>query len=229
MKYDQLWTDLLKGHILLLHLFNLVENIPLCGLLWIFFYRFLLGLIKLSLKWSESILLNTYLNCGTYLYHLYIKKVFILFRRKMLSCLCLAFLEFIGWFFHKISVIFSLMYQSLLNFTVVIVCRGKDYLARDRIFKSPPQRYSAVTAIKRKTTSCLSWIIKLAEWASLIVRVLPLTRVCIGHSFFHNSCLAALLQKSVLCFVFVLSKRCICYCVVNDFLWDCGFPWKSYS
>lgn len=123
----------------LINLFNLYQSWK-HTIVWSaldLFPHFLLDLMKLSLKWSEDILLNKwkYLNCGTYLYlGIYIKKYLFCSKENTKSFVC-SFFGGHDWFFYKTSIIFSLMNHSLLNSMVVLVCRGKDYLSRGRIFK----------------------------------------------------------------------------------------------
>ena len=100
------------------------------------FPHFLLDLMKLSLKWSEDILLNKwkYLNCGTYLYlGIYIKK-YLFCSKENTKSFVYSFFGGHDWFFYKMSIIFSLMNHSLLNSMVVLVCRGKDYLNKRQNF-----------------------------------------------------------------------------------------------
>lgn len=162
--------------------------------------------MKLSFKWSEGILLNKwkYLNCGTYLY-LGIYKNNIFCWKENIRSFVSSFFGDHDWFFHKAKVIFSLMYHSLLNSMVVLVCRAKDYLTRDRIFKCTQYIYIALTDIRKKTSNCLSWIIKLAEWAHLIR-----PSVALNQSLY---CPFLLLLFPLGCFApqkgFFLSKRCI--------------------
>lgn len=124
------------------------QNTPLSALK--FFSAFSSGLkdIVFKIKWGQ---LNEwkYLNCGTYLYlGIYIYKTRLCSKENIKSFVS-SFFGDPDWFFHKTSIIFSLMYHSLLNSMVILVC--KDYLTRGRIFKCTQQMYLTLTEVRRKT------------------------------------------------------------------------------
>lgn len=105
------------------------ENTPLSALNFFSAFSFGLKDIVFKIKWGH---LNEwkYLNCGTLLWcvcmYLYIKKI--LCSQENIKSFVSSFFGDHDWFFHKTNIIFSLMYHSLLNSMVILVCREKGYL-----------------------------------------------------------------------------------------------------